>query len=348
MRLDDAPIERPRRWDGPPDAIDPARARIEAGDIPAPTRPGPARPEESTPMGRRKGLRIADICTKVETDLAAPWRIAALARAAGMAPHHFQRQFAAATGETVAGYIRSRRLERAAHLLQETDARIIDVALDTGFQTHAALTRAFTAHFGCGPRAFRRDGLPEGDTSPRARPFLRVLPSRTRAAACDRVDVPAQILCHRRRRGVRGGRFFGDLTGVTRAFAALRDELAGRPATFATAMRAGPKGIDDPDATALYGALLPEPIDLEWSPERQALPAGTFAVFPHHGPAEGLPLTWNRCVRAGLGRLGLRFRPGWMYETYLTDRVDAPDGTLSALIYVPVQNSTIGTAEAGG
>lgn len=75
--------------------------------------------------------RIAQVCNRIEADLAAPWRTADLAREAGMTHHHFQRQFAAYTGKTVAGYIRSRRLKRAAILLHDMQARITDITLKT-------------------------------------------------------------------------------------------------------------------------------------------------------------------------------------------------------------------------
>ncbi|WP_299682245.1 AraC family transcriptional regulator [uncultured Roseobacter sp.] len=289
--------------------------------------------------------RMSEVCRAIESDLAAPLRTATLARDAGMAQHHFQRQFARVTGETVAGYIKSRRLERAALALQETKARVIDIALDVGFQTHAALTRAFTAHFGCTPHAFRMHGLTEERQGLPPRPFLLPLSSRALNAQCDLVDVPDQWLCYRTSKGVRNGRYFGDLAAINHCFQELWTEIDERAGEMATAFPEGPRGFDDPSATAHYGVLLSQDKPLDWSTDRRLLPGGLFAVFPHFGPYAGLHLTWHRFVRAGFDQLGLSFRKAWMYETYLSANPNAPETELSALIYFPVtQKSTNGKA----
>ena len=261
-----------------------------------------------------------------------------------MAQHHFQRQFAAATGETVAGYIRARRLERAAILLRDTDDRVIDIALDTGFQTHAALTRAFSIHFGTSPRQFRETGeVPQSSDLP-ARPYLLPLASRSALVQWDEVWVPERWLCARRTEGVRDGRFFADLKGFSRELEDLFEELDGRSAAISTAFHDAPAGFQDVGAIAYYGALLPQRLDLDWSSDWKKLDAGSYAVFPHYGPFTALHLTWNRCARAGFGQLGAEFRPGWMFETYLASRAGVQPDQLSALIYLPIAKSTFGQA----
>ncbi|MEO0390183.1 MAG: helix-turn-helix domain-containing protein [Pseudomonadota bacterium] len=293
-------------------------------------------------MAKPVSVRIAEICRTIEGDLSATWRTAPLAQQAGMAQHHFQRAFAATTGETVAGYVRSRRLERAALALDTTQDRIIDIAIDTGFQTHAALTRAFTAHFGVSPRAFRQTGLPPDRMGLPPRPYLRPLPSRGLRASFDLVEAPDQWLCWRETKGVQDGTFFADFSGGGDPFAPLRGSLEDHSATLCTAFPEGPKGYDDPEATALYGALCAEQRALDWSPEWRRVPGGLFAVFAHIGPFETLHLSWHRSVRAGFDQLGVHFRPAWMFETYLSPRPRPTE--ISALIYLPVQKSTFGKA----
>ncbi|GGX67820.1 hypothetical protein GCM10007385_41280 [Tateyamaria omphalii] len=295
-------------------------------------------------MTRPKSSVIAAICTKIESDLSAPWRTATLAQHAAMAQHHFQRQFAAFTGETVAGYIRSRRLERAAIALQSSDARIIDVALDTGFHTHAALTRAFRAHFGCSPTDFKTHGLPPERQGFPARPYLKPVASRSLTVSWDLVDIPQQWLCFRTTEGVRDGRFFGDLTAVHRAFAELRDEIGTRSALLCTTFDQAPKGYVDPEATAYFGALTEHKFDLDWSEHWTMVEAGTYAVFPHYGPFSSLNLSWNRSVQAGYSQLGVEFRPARMFETYLSSERQVSDTELTALLYLPVKKSTVGKA----
>lgn len=293
-------------------------------------------------MTNAASARIVQVCKRIEADLAAPWRTATLARVAGMAQHHFQRQFAAFTGETVAGYIRSRRLERAAILLRDTDDRVLDIALETGFQTHAALTRAFSSQFGSSPRQFRKTGkLPRQSKLP-ARPYLLPLSSRSLLVDWDEVEVPERWLCARVTKGVRDGRFFGDLNSVHQEFSDLHREVEGKAAILCTAFVDAPAGFQDLNARAYYGALLSERQHLVWSTSWKKLDAGTYAVFPHFGPFAALHLTWNRCVRAGFEQLGIAYRPGWCFETYVTTNPESPPHDLSALLYLPITKGTIG------
>ncbi|MEJ6395376.1 helix-turn-helix domain-containing protein [Gymnodinialimonas sp. 2305UL16-5] len=292
--------------------------------------------------------RIADVCSLIEADLTRVWTTAHLAREAGMAQHHFQRQFAAATGETVAGYIRSRRLEKAAIALASSQARVIDIALDCGFQTHAALTRAFTAHFGLAPQTFRQQGLPVHRQGLMPRPYLRPITSRSLAIGADLVQMPSQWLCWRRSRGMSGGRFFPDLQATARAFAELAQEVPDPVLPLATGYPRGPAAFHDPEAEAFFGALFPQRRALIWPEGWTEISAGLYAVFPHYGPLTTLHLSWNRSVRAGFDQLDVTFRSAWMFETYLTPRVDAAPDALSALIHVPVEKSTLGKAPQAG
>ncbi|MCE8006847.1 AraC family transcriptional regulator [Aestuariivita sp.] len=287
---------------------------------------------------------IAKACALIERDLSAPHPIARLARDVGMAEHHFQRQFAAATGETVAGYVRARRLERAAIALRQSQARVLDIALDCGFSTHAAMTRAFKAHFGVAPAVFRRTQPEIQSQDVITRPYLRPVEAGGFAMTCDCVEMPAQWLAWRKATGMTEGRSFPDLSATRAAFAALSRDLNGREAVFGAGYRTGPSSFEDPQATAHYGAFMEARIPLDWPEGWTRLPAGPFAIFPHFGPLTTVHLTWHRAARVGLGRLGLRFRAGWMFETYLSADIDAPRKALTALIHLPVEKSTFGTA----
>ena len=94
----------------------------------------------------------------VDANLFAPLPLAEIADAAGLSPFHFSRLFTAAMGESVIGYVRRRRLVQAARRLREADPpRLIDLALDCGFQSQEAFTRAFKRAFHMTPARFQRD-----------------------------------------------------------------------------------------------------------------------------------------------------------------------------------------------
>jgi AraC family transcriptional regulator len=95
----------------------------------------------------------------IEDNLLKRFTIADVARAAGYSAFHYCRLFHALTGESVMGYARKRRLTVAAQQLTTgARTRLIDLALDCGFESQAAFTRAFKRHFGVPPGAVRRSG----------------------------------------------------------------------------------------------------------------------------------------------------------------------------------------------
>lgn len=84
--------------------------------------------------------------------------IRSLAEYAHFSPCYFHRIFTAVTGKTVAAYIRDRRLAFACCRLAESDRKILDIALECGFQSAQAFSRAFAHCFGFPPAEYRRQG----------------------------------------------------------------------------------------------------------------------------------------------------------------------------------------------
>ena len=85
-----------------------------------------------------------------------------VAECAGVSRFHLLRAFAAATGLPIMRYLRGRRLTDAARRLAEGADDILSVALDAGYGSHEALTRAFRDQFGTTPEAIRRQGALQG------------------------------------------------------------------------------------------------------------------------------------------------------------------------------------------
>ena len=81
-----------------------------------------------------------------------------LAGVAGFSIPHFHRVFTAQVGESAASYIRRLRLERAGRKLRMGAVDITEVALDAGYDSHAAFSKAFKQQFGLSPREFRQLG----------------------------------------------------------------------------------------------------------------------------------------------------------------------------------------------
>jgi len=73
----------------------------------------------------------------------------------GLGVRSFQRHLASA-GVTHEALVRRVRLATAVALLKETNARVLDIALDLGYSDHAHFTRAFRRWTGRSPQDFRR------------------------------------------------------------------------------------------------------------------------------------------------------------------------------------------------
>ena len=82
----------------------------------------------------------------------------AVAAAAGVSRSYLARVFIACTGMTTLGYARARRLTRAATALANGAPDILTVALDAGYESHEAFSRAFRAQFGLSPQDLRTRG----------------------------------------------------------------------------------------------------------------------------------------------------------------------------------------------
>jgi AraC-like DNA-binding protein len=96
----------------------------------------------------------------IEEHITEPITLRMLAEAANYSPWHAERVFKELTGHTPFEYLRAVRMARAAARLRDTEARIIDVALDFVFGSHDGFTRAFSKQFGMTPQHFRKHGSP--------------------------------------------------------------------------------------------------------------------------------------------------------------------------------------------
>lgn len=81
-----------------------------------------------------------------------------IARGGGVSRFHLSRAFAAATSHSVIGYLRGRRLTEAGRRLAQGAPDILDVALEAGYGSHEAFTRAFRDFFGVTPEQVRGRG----------------------------------------------------------------------------------------------------------------------------------------------------------------------------------------------
>jgi AraC-like DNA-binding protein len=81
----------------------------------------------------------------------------ALATAAGYSKYYAARIFSELTGKSPLDTVRALRLTRAAMTLQSDGEKVVNVALDSGFDSHDGFTRAFARQFDITPQRYRRE-----------------------------------------------------------------------------------------------------------------------------------------------------------------------------------------------
>jgi AraC-like DNA-binding protein len=84
-----------------------------------------------------------------------PLDVAALARAAHLSEAHFSREFRRAFGEPPHQYLLTRRLERAAALLRNTDRSVAEICFAVGLRSVGSFTTSFGRAYGVSPTAYR-------------------------------------------------------------------------------------------------------------------------------------------------------------------------------------------------
>jgi AraC-like DNA-binding protein len=97
-------------------------------------------------------LRAKDLADARYRD---PLDVTALARAAHLSEAHFSREFRRAFGETPHQYLLTRRLERAAELLRNTDRSVAEICFAVGLRSVGSFTTSFGRTYGVSPTTYR-------------------------------------------------------------------------------------------------------------------------------------------------------------------------------------------------
>src|SRR5262249_7551919 len=91
----------------------------------------------------------------IESHFAGEITLEEIAGVGGVSRYHMSRAFAAAMDCSLSRYVRGRRLTEAARALANGAPDILSVALDWGYGSHEAFTRAFRDQFGLTPDMVR-------------------------------------------------------------------------------------------------------------------------------------------------------------------------------------------------
>ena len=136
------------------------------------------------------------------------WPVERLAAVSGVSEAHFARSFKEAFGVPPHRYLLTRRLERAKALLRDTDTPIIEIALQTGWNSLGTFGRVFRDVTGVSPSELRAreqaaahalDAVPHCFISAAYRPDLKTAVSEKRRREAEAMKGPdeEEVPCHK-------------------------------------------------------------------------------------------------------------------------------------------------------
>jgi AraC family transcriptional regulator len=292
--------------------------------------------------------RLLRVLVHIQQQLDEPLSLEELARLAHFSPFHFHRMFKGMLGESVQSHIRRLRLERSAARLKSGDWPVTRIALDSGFETPEAFTRAFKAMFGTSPTRYRSSRRPP--RPPRGRPVAsgihyhessRLRHFKAAKFGDEDMNVTVQTIPARR---VAFVHHLGPYATCSTAWDTLgaflgKEGLLGGDSLFI--------GIchDDPEVTPpdriRYDACVT--VDDKFMPQGeigvQTIPGGEYAVTTHFGSYETLGESYARLLGQWLPRSGRELRSTPCLEIYLNDPNSTAPGDLLTDIRGPLQSA---------
>ncbi len=213
---------------------------------------------------------------------------------------HFHRLFTTYTGLSLQQYIRWLRLKRAAHqLIVNKDQSIINIAINAGFESHEAFSRAFKKACGISPSKYRLGGSwSHWEQAPYCLPKEGKIDMKVDIRNIDKIRLA--VLEHR-----------GDPKHVAESVDKLVSWARDQPVSLKPKPgEAFGLGYDDPKTTPAaefrfdLGIKIPDHLKLEGDIIEKVIPAGRYAVAMHKGSHDTIDETIYPIYREWLANSG--------------------------------------------
>ncbi|USD66052.1 AraC family transcriptional regulator [Vibrio sp. SCSIO 43136] len=117
-------------------------------------------------------LRIEKVLDYIHSNVDKTLSLDELAKQSCWSRWQLQRVFQAKTGLNVAQYVRELKLSAAAQRILSSNDRMLDIALECGFNSEISFSRAFKQYFAVSPRQYKKNNLLAGIRAPLTRPNL--------------------------------------------------------------------------------------------------------------------------------------------------------------------------------
>ncbi len=281
----------------------------------------------------------------IEDHLQQDLDIDAIAKVAAFSRWHFQIVFNATVGDTVKEYIRKRRLTIALIEIGTTEKRMIEIAMNAGYESQEAFTRAFKTMFGKTPGESRKEGIKS----------IMIL---------NKPKITMEYLDHLYK-GVNMEPVFKELgeikvIGLTAKFISVMSPeknnmvvipaLWGKYAKRATEIKSRKSWVDmgvcicqpenersHPDECLYMAATeVTDTTDVPEGMTSMIIPAGKYAMFTHKGAVSKIGLTVSYIYGSWLPKSGQKLREAADLEMY-DSRFNPDSDEFELSLYIPIE-----------
>jgi AraC family transcriptional regulator len=286
--------------------------------------------------------RLLRVLVLIQERLDGPLELEMLAARACLSPYHFHRVFTGLVGETLMAHIRRLRLERAAGRLKLGRRPVIEIALEAGYETHEAFSRAFKTSFGRSPSAFRaRSGAPANLPARSGIHYHAVRALRdfkTIRHSPTAMHVTIQRLTPIRVAFMRHVGPYAQVGATWDKFCMFieKEGLLGGDSRFIGVCHDDPE-VTPPDKLR-YDACVSMGADFEPAGEVgvQVIAGGEYAVLTHHGPYAKLGKSYQRLVGQWLPRSGREMAAAPCFDEYLNSPENTEPEDLITDLHLPL------------
>ena len=266
----------------------------------------------------------------IESHFAEALELDDVARVAGVSRYHLTRAFGEATGQSLMRYMRGRRLTTAARALANGAPDILAVALEAGYGSHEAFTRAFREQFGLTPEGVRAQRHVDNIALVEA---VSMNHSVLKELAEPRFETRKAFLVAGLSARYDYESCGGGIPAQWQRFGPYIGSVAGQVGSDAYGVR---YNSDDNGLDYLCGVEVGEFSQLPPELSRVRVPANHYAVFTHYGHISAIRSTWSTIWSKWLPKSGHQIADAPDFERY-DARFDPRSGNGEVEIWVPLK-----------
>jgi AraC family transcriptional regulator len=277
---------------------------------------------------------VAKALWYVENNFASELTLDEIADVAGVSRYHVSRAFGEAIGRPITRYVRGRRLTEAAKALASGATDILTVALESGYGSHEAFTRAFREQFGQTPESVRAQRHVDNLELVEAHNMdMAMNHSVLKHLAEPRFETRKAFLVAGLSARYDYETCGGGIPAQWQRFAPHLGNVPGQIGNDAYGVR---YNSDDSGLDYLCGVEVGEFASLPPELSRVRVPANRYAVFTHRGHISAIRGTWATVWNKWLPQSGHQLADAPDFERY-DSRFDPRSGNGEVEIWVPLK-----------